>query len=268
MVNLTHPIAGTGISPMDMIAAIIVLVIGVIAVRIAVSFFRKSMGKTNLPPLIIEFLGRFLSALLYVVVIIAAASMVVSNVGSIVLALSAILGLILGFGMQDSFNNIAAGVWIAAIRPIDKDEVVNVSGQTGKVTAVGILATEFLTPDNTYITIPNKLVWGSPVVNYTRMPTRRVDVSVGIAYDSPVDKAVSVAMALMKGHEMVLDEPEPAVVVTELADSSVNLQLRSWTNTENYWTVRGEMTKGILGALQKEGIEIPFPQVDVHMREQ
>jgi small-conductance mechanosensitive channel len=225
------------------------------------------MGKTKLPDLVIEFLARFLSVLLYVVVIIAAASSMVA-VGSTILALAGIVGLILGFGMQDSFNNIAAGVWIAAIRPIDKDEVVNVSGQTGKVTAVGILATEFLTPDNTYITIPNKLVWGSPVVNYTRMPTRRVDVSVGIAYDAPVDKAISVAIALRKGHELILDDPEPAVVVTELADSSVNLVLRPWANTADYWTVKGELTKGILEALQKEGIEIPFPQVDVHMREQ
>ena len=266
MVDLTEPIIGS-VSILNMITALIVLIVGIIAVRIATSLFKKSMAKTKLPDLIIEFLARFLSVLLYVVVIIAAASFMV-QVGSTILALAGIVGLILGFGMQDSFNNIAAGVWIAAIRPIDKDEVVNVSGQTGKVTAVGILATEFLTPDNTYITIPNKLVWGSPVVNYTRMPTRRVDVAVGISYDSPVDKAVAVAIALMKGHELVLDEPEPAVVVTELADSSVNLQLRPWTNTENYWTVKGDLTKGILEALQKEGIEIPFPQVDVHMRNQ
>lgn len=266
MVDLSEPIVGN-VALLDMIVAIIVLIVGFILVRIAVSLFKKTMGKTKLPELIIEFLARFLSALLYVVVIIAAINFMVP-MGSTILALAGIVGLILGFGMQDSFNNIAAGVWIAAIRPIDKDEVVNVSGQTGKVTAVGILATEFLTPDNTYITIPNKLVWGSPVVNYTRMPTRRVDVSVGIAYDAPVDKAIAVAIALMKGHELILDDPEPAVVVTELADSSVNLVLRPWANTADYWTVKGELTKGILEALQKEGIEIPFPQVDVHMRDQ
>ncbi len=264
-INLTKPIiAGSKMSLQDLITAVIVLVVGFIAARIAVSIFKKTMGKTKLPELIIEFLGRFLGAILYVVVILFAASMLVS-ITPVVLGLSAILGLILGFGMQDSFNNIAAGVWIAALRPIDKDEVVTIGGMTGKVTAVGLLATEFLTPDNTFITIPNKLVWGSPVVNHTRMPTRRVDVAVGIAYDSPVDKAISVAIKLMKSHELVLDDPEPAVVVTELADSSVNLQLRPWTNTENYWTVKGDLTKGILETLQKEGIEIPFPQLDVHM---
>jgi small-conductance mechanosensitive channel len=264
MVDLDANIIGQ-ISLMDMFFAIVTLVVGVIAVRIAVSLFKRTMGKTKLPDLIVEFLSRFLAALLYVVVLLFAVSFLTAGVGSVILALSAILGLILGFGMQDSFNNIAAGVWIAVIRPIDKDEVVTVSGMTGKVSAVGLLATELVTPDNQYLTIPNKIVWGSPVINYTRMPTRRVDVAVGIAYGSPVDKAIAVAIDLMKGHEMVLDDPEPAVVVTELADSSVNLQLRPWTNTENYWAVKGALTKGILEALQKEGIEIPFPQLDVHM---
>ena len=103
-------------------------------------------------------------------------------------------------------------------------------------------------------------------MNYTRMPTRRVDVSVGVAYGSLLDKAISVAMDLMKSDERVLDDPEPQVVVTELADSSVNLQLRAWANTENYWGVRGDLTKAIMESLQKAGIEIPFPQLDVHMR--
>lgn len=265
MLGLNEPlIEGTRLTPLNLILFVVVLVVGIIATKIAVSVFKKALAKANLPGLITELLARFLSVLLYVFVILFAASLLTA-VGSVVLAMSAILGLILGFGMQDSFNNIAAGVWIAALRPIDKDEVVTVSGMTGKVTAVGLLATEFLTPDNQFITVPNKLVWGSPVVNHTRMPTRRVDVGVGISYDSKVDKAINVAMKLMKGHESVLDDPHPAVVVTELADSSVNLQLRAWTNTENYWAVKGDMTKGILEALVKAGIEIPFPQLDIHM---
>ena len=264
MIDLAADIIGD-ISLMDIIFCLASLVIGIIAVRIAVSLFRRTMGKTKLPGLILEFISRFLSALLYVVVILFAVSFLTTGVGSVVLALSAVLGLILGFGMQDSFNNIAAGVWIAVIRPIDKDEVVTVSGMTGKVSAVGLLATELITPDNQYLTVPNKIVWGSPVVNFTRMPTRRVDVNVGIAYGSSVDKAVGVAMDLMKGHEMVLDDPEPSVVITELADSSVNLQLRPWTRTENYWAVKGAITQGILEGLAKAGIEIPFPQLDVHM---
>jgi len=187
------------------------------------------------------------------------------DVGAILLSLSAIVGLVLGFGMQETFNNIAAGMWIAALRPIDLGEVVTINGITGKVKSVGILATELLQPDNVYITIPNGQVWGSPIINATRMPIRRVDVSVGIAYGTNVDQAVSVGMELMKSHAGVLAEPAPTFVLTELADSSLNLQLRPWANTDDYWAVKGEITQGIYEALAEAGIEIPFPRLDIHM---
>ena len=130
------------------------------------------------------------------------------------------------------------------------------------------MATDLLTPDNKLITIPNKLVWGSPIVNATRMPTRRVDVDVGVSYDTKLEDALKVAMELMKDNSMVLADPAPAVVTTALADSSVNLQLRAWTNTEDYWGVKGALTNGILKAYKEEGIEIPFPQLDVHMEKE
>ena len=180
-------------------------------------------------------------------------------------ALSAVVGLILGFGMSDTVNNVASGTWIASLRPIDIGEVVTINGMTGKVNAVGIMATELLTPDNKLITIPNAQVWGSPIVNATRMPTRRVDVSVGIAYGDSVDDAVRVAMDLMKSHDLVLEDPAPTVAITELADSSVNLQLRPWANTDDYWTVMGNITKGIYEAIPSAGLSIPFPQLDVHL---
>nr|QNO52601.1 hypothetical protein MBLPMMNE_00006 [Methanosarcinales archaeon ANME-1 ERB6] len=107
-----------------------------------------------------------------------------------------------------------------------------------------------------------------PIVNFTRMATRRVDVAVGISYESDLKKAIQVAMNLMKKHSMVLKDPEPAVVTTELADSSVNLQLRAWTQTEDYWTVKFDLTNGILETFNREeGIEIPYPQLDVHLEQ-
>jgi small-conductance mechanosensitive channel len=167
--------------------------------------------------------------------------------------------------MQDTLTNIAAGVWLATLRPFDKGEYVSVTGYSGSVSAVGFMATELLTPDNKLITIPNKVIWGSAIENATRMPTRRVDVNVGISYDTKVDQAVQVAMELMKDHSMVLTDPAPAVVTTELADSSVNLQLRAWANTADYWGVKGDLTNGILNAYKEADIEIPFPQLDVHV---
>ncbi len=267
MVALDKPLPYLGVTPFQLISALVILVVGYIVAKIIVSIFKKSMRKTKLPPLVVEFLGRFLAILLYITVIIVALGAVGISVSPLILGLSAVIGLILGFGLQDTLTNLAAGVWIAALRPIDIGEVVEVSGQAGSVSGIGLMSTELKTPDNKIITIPNKLVWGSIIVNYTRMPTRRVDVDVGVAYGTDLDRAVKLAMELMKNHPLVLDEPEPTVVITALADSSINLQLRAWTKTENYWTVKGDLTKGIYELYTKEGIEIPFPQLDVHLKQ-
>ncbi|SFM48844.1 mechanosensitive ion channel family protein [Methanolobus profundi] len=255
----------TAITVADIVFALVVLVAGLLLAGILTGMFRNSLKKTKLPELVVEFLVRFLRALLYVAVLLAVVSALKVDVSSVVVGLSAVIGLVLGFGMQDSLNNMAAGVWIASLRPLDKDEFVTVNGLSGKVHAVGIMATELLTPDNQFITVPNKIVWGSPIVNATRMPTRRVGVDVGVAYATDIPRAVQVAMDVIKQDSRVLADPAPAVVTTELADSSVNLQLRAWVNTGDFWAVKNDLTIAIHAAYGKEDIEIPFPQLDVHM---
>jgi len=268
-VLVSQNIPYTDIIIAQLLTALMILIVGWTISKIIVSIFKRRLGNTKLPELIAEFLASFLSVLLYVMVILLAVGALGFHVNSVVLGLSAIIGLVLAFGMQETLSNLAAGVWIAIFRPIDKEDVVDISGKTGKVDAIGIMATELLTYDNTFITIPNNLVWGSPMTNYTRMPTRRVDVGVGISYGSDLDKAVKVAMNLMKEHSMVLEDPASAVVTTELADSSVNLQLRAWVNTEDYWTVKNDLTNRILDTFNREeGIEIPYPQMDVHLKKE
>ncbi|KKG15684.1 mechanosensitive ion channel protein MscS [Methanosarcina sp. 2.H.T.1A.6] len=257
----------TDITVSRLIFAIIVLIGGFISVKFLVYIFRKGIQKTKLPDLTTQFLAHFLSILLYVIVILAFLKSLSFDVDSFVVGLSAIIGLVLGLGMQDTLTNLSAGVWVAAIRPIDMGEMVIVNGQTGKVKAVGIMSTELLTPDNQLITIPNKLVWGSSIVNMTRMPTRRASVDVGISYSSDIEIAIKIALDLMKGHPLVLPDPEPAVVTTELANSSVNLQLRAWTKTGDFAAVKNNLTAGVFEAYRREGIEIPFPQMDVHVKE-
>ena len=255
----------TSITLIQLLTAVVILVVGLVVAKALIGVFKRSLRKSKLTDVLVEFLGRFFGALLYVLVILVVLSTLGVTVGSILVSLSAVVGLVLGFGMSDTVNNVASGTWIASLRPIDIGEVVTINGMTGKVNAVGIMATELLTPDNQLITIPNSQVWGSPIINMTRMPTRRVDVSVGIAYGDSVDEAVKVGMDLMNSHELVLGDPAPAVVITELADSSVNLALRAWASTADYWTVKGDLTKGIYEALPKAGLSIPFPQLDVHM---
>jgi small conductance mechanosensitive channel len=248
------------------VLAAIVALIGWITVRVLVSALTKTLSRASrLPELVAEFLARFLSVLLYVILALLILSTLGIDISSVVLGLSAVIGLILGFGLQDTITNLAAGVWLAAIRPIDKGELVEVKGISGRVTAIGIMATELMKADNTYIIIPNSLVWGSPVINSSRMDTRRVEVKVRVAYDSDLDLAIRVAIDLMTAHEAVLPSPKPTVIVSELAESAVRLSLRAWTKTPNYWRVGWDLTRDILPAFREAGIKIPFPQVEVHM---
>ena len=252
----------------QLIWAFLILIIGITSVKIIVHIFKNLLKKTKLPQILVEFLARFLSTLLYVMIILMFVGALGFNVDSIVLGLSAIIGLILAFGLQDSFTNLAAGFWIAFLRPFNKGDIISTQGMTGKINAVGIMATELLTWDNTFITIPNKMVWGSSIINYSRMPIRRADVDVGVAYGTDLDRAVKIAMDVMNKNSLVLKEPNPSVAITALADSSINLQLRPWCKNSDYWTVKGGITKEIYEAYGKEGIEIPFPQMDIHLKKE
>ncbi len=265
--QLDQPVRYIGITPIQAIEAILILIVGVFLTKLIVGLFRKTLKKTKLSEIVVEFLAKFLASLLYVMIILLSISALGVAVGSAVLGLSAVIGLVLGFGMQDTLTNLTAGVWLAAFRPIDIGEVVTVAGQTGKVEDIGVMAIKLLQPDNTVVTIPNKLVWGSVIVNHTRMKTKRVSVDIGIAYGSDLDKAIKLAVELMENHPKILKNPAPSVVITALADSSINLQLRAWVKTEEYWEVRGDLIKGIYEIYMKEGIEIPFPQMDVHIKE-
>jgi len=257
----------TEITVSRMIFSLIVLVLGFVISKYIIHAFRRGIQKTRISGLTIQFLTNFLSIFLYVIVILAFLKSLNFDVDSYIVGVSAVIGLVLGLGMQDTLTNLTAGVCIAAIRPIDMGETVTLNGQTGKVKAVGIMSTDLLTPDNQLITIPNKLVWGNSIVNMTRMPTRRVSVDVGISYYSDLEKAITIALDLMKGHPLVLQDPEPAVITTELANSSINLQLRAWTKTGDFADVKNNLTAGIFEAYRKEEIEIPFPQMDIRVRE-
>jgi len=257
-----------GMTYFQLLMALITLLVGILVIKLIVAIFKRSLKKTKVPPLMANFLGKFLSAILYVVLFVIILGTVGVEVGPIFLGLSAALGLIIAFGMQDSLNNMFAGIWIATLRPIRMDEWVEIAGHWGRVSGLNIMSTELLTPDYTYITIPNKEVWGSPIKNDTRMPRRRVNVDVGVAYGTDLDKAIKIAMGVLKKHEMVMEDPAPDVVVTELGDSAIVLQLRAWTKTENYWTLKGWLNRNMPGIYSKRGIEIPFPQMDVHMKKQ
>jgi len=257
----------TDITVSRMIFAIIVLVLGFIISKYIVHAFKKVIQKTKIPDLTVHFLTNFLSIFLYVIVFLAFLKSLSFDVDSYIVGMSAVIGLVLGLGMQDTFTNLTAGLCIATIRPIDMGETVILNGQTGKVKAVGIMSTNLLTSDNQLITIPNKLVWGNSIINMTRMPTRRFSIDIGISYSSDIEKAIMTAFNLMKRNSLVLPDPEPSVTIQELAVSSVNLQLTAWARTEDLVTIKNSLTAEIFEAYKKEEIEMPFTQMDIHIKD-
>jgi small conductance mechanosensitive channel len=179
-----------------------------------------------------------------------------------------VLGFVVGFALQDTLGNFASGIMILLYRPFDVGNVVSVAGMTGKVDAMTLVSTTLVLPDNQVVMIPNNKIWGDTITNITARPTRRVDMTFGVGYGDDLDKAEKVLMDVVTKHEKVLADPAPTIRVTALADSSVNFVVRPWAKTADYWEVYWDLHKQIKQRLDAEGINIPFPQRDVHIYEE
>lgn len=262
---LSIPIPMTDITLGNVLAAIIILIIGYFVAIIVVKYIRRAMKKANMAKLLIEFVSRIAKLMLLLVVFLVAVSVLGIDVGSGLISISVVFGFVIGFAFQDMLGNLAAGFMIALTKPFKIGDYVDAAGVSGSVQHVGVSNTTLLTPDNRKTILPNSKVWGDAVTNYTAMETRRIDFTVGISYDDDMGKAIHIALNVVKGHEKVLTDPAPLVAVDELGDSSVNLVIRPWVNTDDYWTVRRELLKQIKEAFDTAGISIPYPQTDVHL---
>ncbi len=223
------------------------------------------MLKANLTEILSEFTTRIIRLILYVFVIGTAIGFLGVDVGAALISLSVVMGFVLGFALGDTLSNIAAGFMVAVTKPFKAGDYVTANGESGTIKNVGISVTELDTPDNKHIIIPNKSVWGGNVINYTKNPIRRVDMTMGVGYDDNLDKVIKTTMELLKEDDRVLSDPAPQVAVNEFADSSVNLVVRPWVKKEDYWSFYFEFNKKIKQRYDKEGFNIPYPQTDVHL---
>jgi small conductance mechanosensitive channel len=176
-----------------------------------------------------------------------------------------VVGFILGFALQETLANFAAGLMILFYRPFDVGDMVEVAGVYGKVSHMSLVSSTILTIDNQTLIVPNGKIWGDVIRNVTAQRIRRVDLMFGISYNDDIPHAESVLMSILQEHDRVLDEPAPAVKVHELGDSSVNLVVRPWVKTDDYWDVLWDVTREVKMRFDREGVSIPYPQRDVHM---
>lgn len=196
--------------------------------------------------------------------ILVALSQIGVSVGPMLAGLG-IAGFIVGFALQDTLGNFASGAMILIYRPFDVDDYVEVTGASGLVKRMNLVSTTITTLDNQVLVVPNSKIWGDVIKNVTHQRMRRVDLEFGIGYSDDIPKAERILAEAAADHALVLESPETNVKVNSLGDSSVNLILRPWVKTEDYWTVYWDLTRDVKLRFDREGISIPFPQRDVHL---
>ena len=251
-----------------LLTSLLILFISYYVIRFIRYHLEKILQKSPrvdemLKDLIVSVVGKTLWVLVFIMIL----SRLGLNIGPLIAGLG-VTGFILGFAFQETLSNLASGVMLALNRPFSVGDYVDAGGVSGTVKAMDMMAVTMTTPDNKLIIIPNKSVWGSAITNYTAMDTRRVDMAVGISYGSDIAKAKKVILEALQSFDEVLPDPAPTIEVVSLGDSSVNMVVRPWVKTGDYWTIFFGAYPKIKAALDANGIEIPFPQMDVHVKPQ
>lgn len=247
-----------------LLTAIAIFYIGRMMAGVIGKTVSRMLNRTSLDPILSSFLLTLINTALMALILVAALSRLGLDTTSLV-ALVGAAGLAIGLALKDSLSHFAAGVMLILFRPFRVGDYVEVDSVAGSVDRITIFSTRLKTPDNRVVTIPNGNVFGNTMVNYSEEKTRRIDLVIGIAYGSNLLKAKQILIDLVEGHPLILKDPEYRVAVSELADSSVNFVVRPWVKSEDYWTVRFELMETIKLTFDKEGIEIPFPQLSIHM---
>ncbi|MGI9038248.1 MAG: mechanosensitive ion channel family protein [Gemmatimonadota bacterium] len=196
--------------------------------------------------------------------LVVALSLVGVHLGPVLAGLG-IAGFVLGFALQDSLSNFAAGAMILAYAPFDVGDAVEVAGVTGKVAGMSLVTTTLLTFDNQRMIIPNGKIWGDVIKNITAESIRRIDLVFGIGYGDDIPQAEAILHRIVEQHPGVLDEPAPVIKLSNLGDSSVDFIVRPWCATADYWEVRWDILRQVKLTFDQEGVTIPFPQRDVHL---
>ena len=245
------------------LVALAILIIGLIIIKVIVKTSRKVMHKGGIDITLQRFLGNLVGWGLKILLIIA----VISKLGVETTSFAAILaaaGLAVGLALQGSLANFAGGVLIMIFKPIKLGDLVEAQGEIGVVKEIEIFTTKLTGLSNKEIIIPNGTLSNGNIINYSTEGTRRVDLTFGVDYAADIKQTKDVLMSVITSHPKVLKDPAPAVTVSELADSSVNFAVRPWCKTEDYWTVFFDVTENTKIALDKAGIDIPYPhQVNV-----
>ncbi|MGC9386248.1 MAG: mechanosensitive ion channel family protein [Hydrogenovibrio sp.] len=248
----------------NLLFALLIFIIGRWGIKIVLRITERMLQASKMDDMLIKFVQSILNALLYLFIIIASLSQLGIDTTSLV-ALIGAAGLAIGFALKDSLKNFASGVMLIVFKPFKVGNFVEAGGTSGVVEAVGIFSSTFRTGDNREVIIPNGNIYKGNITNYSARETRRVDMVFGIGYDDDIKQAKQILTDLIENDERVLKDPAPSIVVAELADSSINFNVRPWVKSGDYWPLKWDMNEKVKLAFDDAGIGIPFPQMDVHV---
>ena len=243
---------------LKILGAIVIWIIGSWIIKNLLKGFRKVMAKGDYDESLQKFLTNLIKWVLKIILII----VVLGTMGIETTSLAAVVaaaGLAIGLALQGSLGNFAGGVLIMLFKPFKIGDLIEAQGELGVVKKIEIFTTKLTGLSNREIIIPNGSLSNGNIINYTTEGTRRVDLTFGVGYDSDIKKTKDVLMNVLTSHPKVLKDPAPTVNVSELADSSINFAVRPWSNSEDYWAVYFGITENVKEALDKAGIEIPYP---------
>lgn len=260
---LGSPDGGIAIG-LELLQALATLLVAFLISRIAGMVAERAMRRVrSSSALLRQFVVSSVEKGLVLIGFLMALSALGVNMAPMLAAIGA-AGLVLGLALQGTLGNLASGLMIMVFRPFDVDDIVDTAGAYGRVMGMTLMTTTIRTMDNRTVHVPNSMVWGDVITNVTANEMRRVDMVFGISYGSDFARAREVLLEILTSHDKVLEDPEPNVRVHELADSSVNLITRPWVKTTDYWDVFWDVTETVKRRFDDEGIQIPFPQRDVH----
>ena len=248
----------------NIVFAVLIYIVGRFIVGILIGLLGKVLARSKYDAMLVDFVKAIVKSVLMLFVVVAALDRLGVDTTSLVAILGA-AGLAIGLSLQGSLQNFAAGVMLLVFRPFKAGDFVEAGGTAGVIKSISIFSTIMTTGDNKEIIVPNGAIYGGNITNYSAKPTRRIDMVVGISYDSDLKKAKAILNEMIAADERILKDPAPTVAVAELADSSVNFVVRPWVASADYWTVKFDFTEAVKLRFDAEGIVIPYPQMDVHV---
>lgn len=248
---------------LNVVTAVMIFIIGHWMAKKVSAYFAHLLLKRNFDQTVVEFIETMVRYVLLTMVLIASLGRIGVETTSVVAVIGA-AGLAIGLALQGSLSNLAAGVLIVTFRPFKSGDYVEVGGVAGSVVSIQFFSTVLTTPDNKMVVVPNGTVISTPITNYSHHKTRRIDYIIGVSYKSDLKKTKEALIRVITANEHVLKDPAPMVGVHALADSCIHFVVRPWVKTEDYWLVYFDLLQAIKEELDKEGIEIPYPQMDVH----